>query len=156
MSEADISAIGGSILSPAPKDASGGLDRYATGYDLRRLDDGLAGVKAVVGSEVRKLETGLNSTSTVLDGRISSLEKIGNVKIAAIDDKIDGLEKRMDVKIDGLRKSLDDKMAHLDRLRESDFKCHEIGLNGDKIIMTFNFILTLFLIVAVFVTAFKM
>jgi hypothetical protein len=131
MSESEISVTDGSVTSPAPQDASGGLEAigartstpridperlgdlnmYATKHDIRHLEDVIAGVKDVivgvkdgVGIGLRRLETSLNDKTAALDGRISSLEKL------------------IEAKFDGLAKLIDNNMANLKELRASDMK----------------------------------
>jgi DNA-binding FrmR family transcriptional regulator len=146
MSEVEISVTDGSITSPAPQGASGGLeaigarastprtdpegrgglDRYATKHDILHLEYVIARFGSGVVSELRRLETSLNSTSAVLDGRISSvdgrissLEKIVDAKFTASDGKIDGLEKRMDGKFAAINVTLAAINGKIDGLAKS-------------------------------------
>jgi hypothetical protein len=144
MSEADNSATGGSIPSPALQDASGGLeaigaqattpridqegrgdlDRNATGNEIRHLEDSLAGVKAVVISWFRSLETSLNDMTAALDSRISYLEK-------CVYSQFSGFEKRFDVRIDGLEKPLGYKIDGLGYKINGNIDCLGYKINGN-------------------------
>jgi hypothetical protein len=130
MSEADISATGGSIPSPASQDVSGGLgaigarastpridqdgrgdlDRYATQKDFCHLEDVIASFGSGVSSELRRLETSLND-------KTGSLEKSFEGKSAGLDGKIAGLEKSFDggfATLDGKIATIDDKFVTTD------------------------------------------